>query len=252
MTFQNEDLPHIPIVNKKSIATRMTLILVAMCFILTASLFSAVWYYSDSNAAKLAEKLAASEKQASEAQNELQQQKQELANLKRADLISRLANNKIQTVLAEKDEQIAGLKADLSFYELLVGSSGRRHGLAVHNAEFEALSDGAWQYTVTLTQNINRGGITTGNLFLAVEGVRNGKLESFDWQALTQNQQPAGQKFSFRYFQQLQGNVMLPNDFKPMRVKVTVKGAFGTNEAQFDWALKARSSNINQEQIKSE
>ena len=62
---------------------------------------------TESNVAKLAQKLSASKKQASEAQNELEIQKQELANLKRADLISRLANNKIQAELAEKDEQIA-------------------------------------------------------------------------------------------------------------------------------------------------
>ncbi len=252
MAVQNKDLPRFSIVPQSKQVSRLIRLLVAFCVILIVTLISVVWYYSDSHAAKLAQALSISENRASDALKALDLQKQELANLKRADFISRLANNKIQSVLAEKDEQIAGLKADLSFYELLVGSSGRRHGLTVHNAEFEAQSDGAWQYTVTLTQNINRGGITSGQMVLAVEGVRNGKLASLDWQALTQNQQPTGQKFSFRYFQQLQGNIMLPNDFKPMRVKVMVNGAFGKSESQFDWVLKDHSTAINQELTKSE
>jgi hypothetical protein len=140
--------------------------------------------------------------------------------------------------LADKDEQIAGLKADLSFYEVLVGSSGRRHGLTVHSAEFETQTNGAWQYTITLTQNINRGGMTSGQMFFTVDGVLNGKLKSLTWSELTQNQQATGQKFAFRYFQQLQGSAMLPAGFKPQHVKVSVKGSFGSSESSFGWIEK--------------
>lgn len=252
MGIQNNDLPSFSIAPKNTRANRLFIALAVLWFVLATVFLCSLWYYSDSHTNQLAQKLSASENQASAAQNELGLIKQELANSKRADFISRLANNQIQTVLAEKDEQIAGLKADLSFYELLIGSSGRRHGLSIHNAEFEAQSDGAWQYTVSLTQNINRGGTTTGQMFFAIEGVLDGKLKTLGWQELTQNQQPEGQKFSFRYFQQLQGNAMLPKDFKPQRVKVTVKGAFGATESQFGWQLKARSNTINQELIKPE
>ncbi|HWS41421.1 MAG TPA: DUF6776 family protein, partial [Arenimonas sp.] len=161
-------------------------------------------------------------------------------------------NSQIQTVLADKDEQIAGLKADLSFYEVLVGSSGRRHGLAVHTAEFEAQTNGAWQYTITLTQNINRGGTTSGQMFFAVEGVLDDKLKTLTWSELTQNHQSTGQKFSFRYFQQLQGSAMLPTGFKPQRVKVTVKGSFGSSESSFDWIEKKQLGITPQDQTNSE
>lgn len=252
MGIQNKDLPRFSIVLKNTKANRWLISFAVLCLVFATALVFSLWYNSDSHANKLAEKLSVSEKLASETKNELDLIKQQLANSKRADLISRLANNQIQKVLAEKDEQIAGLKADLSFYELLVGSSGRRYGLRVHNAEFEALTNDAWQYTITLTQNINRGGTTSGQMSLAIEGVLDGKLKTLSWQELTQNQQPKGQKFSFRYFQQLQGNAMLPKNFKPQRVKVTVKGAFGAIESEFNWLLKARSNTIIQKQIQSE
>ncbi|HSX63806.1 MAG TPA: DUF6776 family protein, partial [Pseudoxanthomonas sp.] len=46
-----------------------------------------------------------------------------------------------------------------------------------------------------------------------------------------------GQDYSFRYFQQLDGNVMLPADFTPQRVKVQLRGEDVAVEQAFDWKL---------------
>lgn len=252
MAIQNKDLPRFSIVPNNVNAKRYFVALLAMWLVLAVLFVWSLWFYSDSNAKQLAEKLSVSEKQLTDSQQELDAVKQKLANSQRAEFISRSANSQIQTVLADKDEQIAGLKADLSFYEVLVGSSGRRHGLAVHTAEFEAQTNGAWQYTITLTQNINRGGTTSGQMFFAVEGVLDDKLKTLTWSELTQNHQSTGQKFSFRYFQQLQGSAMLPTGFKPQRVKVTVKGSFGSSESSFDWIEKKQLGIPPQDQTNSE
>ncbi|MEY2866129.1 MAG: hypothetical protein RIQ43_155, partial [Pseudomonadota bacterium] len=163
--------------------------------------------------------------------------KQELANAKRAEFITRSANTQIQETLAEKDEQIAGLKADMDFYERLVGSGGRRHGLSVHNAEFSPGADNAWHYTITLTQNINRGGMTSGQIRFAVDGVSGGNLKTLEWPQLLQKPGAPAQTFSFRYFQQIEGDVMLPAGFTPQRVRVSVTGSFGKQEQRFDWTV---------------
>src|SRR3546814_12474943 len=42
---------------------------------------------------------------------------QQVATLKRSDQISRDANRDLQGTLAERDEEIAGLRADVAFYE---------------------------------------------------------------------------------------------------------------------------------------
>src|SRR3546814_19579440 len=46
--------------------------------------------------------------------------------------ISRDANRDLQGTLAERDEEIAGLRADVAFYERFVGATGQRRGLTVH------------------------------------------------------------------------------------------------------------------------
>ena len=252
MAMQNKDLPQFSIVPKNTKFKHLIVVFASLWLVLAVSFLWSLWFYSDSNSANLSNQLSSSNKQLSETRKQLEVAKQQLANAKRAEFISRNANIQVQNSLAEKDEQIAGLKADLNFYELLVGSSGRRHGLTVHTAEFEVQSDGAWQYTITLTQNINRGGMTSGQMTFNVDGVMNGKLKTLTWSELTQNQQASGQKFAFRYFQQLKGSAMFPKGFKPQQVKVTVKGSFGSIDSQFDWANKTQSSPIQQDKVKSE
>src|SRR5690606_32827565 len=76
---------------------------------------------------------------------------QQVALLSRSDQISRDANRDLQDTLAERDEEIAGLRADVAFYERFVGSTAQRHGLTVHQLELQPQEGGAWQFTATLT-----------------------------------------------------------------------------------------------------
>ena len=136
---------------------------------------------------------------------------------------------------AVRDEEIASLRADVAFYERLVGSTAQRKGLNVHSIEFTPTDAGSWNYRAVLTQNLNRGAISQGQLRFSVEGVRGGKLATLGWDELHNTTGTPGQDYSFRYFQELGGNVMLPKDFTPQRVRVSLRGASGSVEQNFDW-----------------
>jgi hypothetical protein len=239
VAIQNKDLPRFSIVADRPYLKRILIAAAISWLLMALALGWAVYKLAGSDVRKLETRLSDSRERERQAVRQLDVLKQELANTKRAEFISRSANNQIQTALAEKDEQLAGLKADLDFYERLVGSSGRRHGLIVHNAEFAPESDGAWQYTITLTQNINRGGTTSGQMRFDIDGVSEGKLKTVGWNELLQDANAPGRKFSFRYFQQLEGNVMLPRNFTPQRVRVSLKGPFGGVEKSFSWEYPA-------------
>ena len=68
-----------------------------------------------------------------------------------------------------------------------------------------------------------------------MEGVRGGKLATLGWDELHNMTGTPGQDYSFRYFQELDGNVMLPRDFTPQRVRVSLRGGAGGVEQVFDW-----------------
>jgi len=152
---------------------------------------------------------------------------QQVATLTRSDQISRDANRDLQGTLAERDEEIAALRADVAFYERFVGSTAQRRGLTVHQLALAPRAGQAWHYTATLTQNLNRGAVSSGRLSLAVEGTRDGRLEQLDWAALRQDPGAAGVEYSFKYFQQVEGEIILPPGFEPLRIRVRLTPASG-------------------------
>ncbi|KRG72328.1 membrane protein [Stenotrophomonas terrae] len=193
--------------------------------------------YASPDAGGLREKLRQSEALVDQQRSQLDELRQRQATLEASDKISRAANNEVQASLAERDEEIAGLRADVAFYERLVGSTSQRKGLNAHSVEFSPEAAGTWHYSVVLTQNLNRGAISQGQLRFSVEGVKDGKLTTVSWDDLHQRKGAPGQDYSFRYFQQLDGSVMLPRDFTPQRVRVSLSGPGGSSNQTFDWKL---------------
>lgn len=166
---------------------------------------------------------------------------QEVSTLRRSDQISREANRDLERALAERDEEIAGLRADIAFYERFVGATGQRRGLSVHDLEMQLQSGDAWHFVATLTQNLNRGAVNTGRVTLSIEGTRNDRLEKLSWSSLRKQANAPGAGYSFKYFQQVEGEVMLPKDFKPLRVTVRLVPAGGSAvEQSFPWPETVR------------
>lgn len=179
--------------------------------------------------------LKAADARSERLQQQLIELQQRQATLAASDRISRAANTEVQASLGERDEEIAGLRADVAFYERLVGATSQRKGLNTHSIEFSAEAGGTWQYAVVLTQNLNRGAISQGQMRFTVEGVKAGKLTSVSWDELHQRTKVPGQEYSFRYFQQLTGSVILPKDFTPQRVRVKLGSGAGGATQVFDW-----------------
>lgn len=191
--------------------------------------------YAVPNLQQTRQELERSRTEMSDLQQRIERLRQRNAVAKRSDEVSRAANQALQETLAERDEEIAALRADTEFYERLVGGSAQRQGLAVHSLNLDPVGDGAWRYTLTLTQNLKKASVSKGDVTLRVDGVRDGKLSSLDWGELTQSQQATPQGFSFRYFQQLEGSLMLPAGFTPHRVRVQLQSDGRQSEQVFPW-----------------
>ena len=161
---------------------------------------------------------------------------QEVSTLRRSDQISRDANRDLERTLAERDEEIASLRADIAFYERFVGATGQRRGLSVHDLEMRRQDGDAWHFVATLTQNVNRGAVNSGRLTLSIEGTRRDRMERLSWTTLRKQPNAPGAEYSFKYFQQLEGEILLPADFKPLRVTVRLVPQGGAAvEQSFPW-----------------
>jgi hypothetical protein len=150
--------------------------------------------------------------------------KQQVANLQRSQQVNDIATKALRQTISERDEEISGLRADLSFYSRLVGGDAQREGLKVQEVSLQAVPHSqAWNLTISLTQNIKRDDDTTGTTSVSVEGLRGDKVVQLDWPTLGDAAEKDGIPFRFRYFQQLHTTIALPADFRPTRLHVTVQ-----------------------------
>ena len=80
-----------------------------------------------------------------------------------------------------------------------------------------------------------------GHVELNIEGVRQGEAVRLGLSDLRPDAASNRLKFSFRYFQDLKADLVLPRGFSPRRVivKITPQGKSAkTVEESFDWAVK--------------
>jgi hypothetical protein len=172
-----------------------------------------------------------------QSQKELESTRERESLATRSDQVSRTANQSLQDSLREREEEIAALRADLAFYQRLVGGRAPRQGLTVHQLALKAIGDSrAYAFRLTLTQNLKKAATSAGQVELTVDGVRGAKLAALGWSDLTQDAKAEPIKFQFKYFQQLDGSLMLPEGFQPNRVTVTAKSDSGDAVKQaFAW-----------------
>jgi cell division protein FtsB len=150
--------------------------------------------------------------------------KQQVANLQRSQQVADIATKALRETISQRDEEISGLRADLSFYSRLVGGDAQREGLKVQEVLLQPVPHSqAWNLAISLTQNIKRDDDTSGTTTVSVEGLRGNKVVQLDWSTLGDTAEKEGVPFRFRYFQQLHTTIALPSDFRPTRLHVTVQ-----------------------------
>lgn len=163
---------------------------------------------------------------------------QRVAVLERADQVARAAAADLQRQIAQRQEEISGLRADLAFYSRLTDASAVRDGLGVQALALEAAATPRmYNFTITLTQNLKPGQIASGRARLSVSGMQANRMTTLQWNDLVPTEDPTGLVFSFKYFQQIKGTLLLPEGFVPNGVRVEVDGGaqMGKAERDFGW-----------------
>ncbi|MDQ3040667.1 MAG: hypothetical protein M3R16_12860, partial [Pseudomonadota bacterium] len=93
-----------------------------------------------------------------------------------------------------------------------------------------------WHVIATLTQNMNRGVVSRGRLQLAVEASEGGRMQILEWTELRQQKNAPGLDYSFKYFEQVEGDIVLPPGVKPVRVIARLLPQSGAPvEQSFTW-----------------
>jgi hypothetical protein len=101
----------------------------------------------------------------------------------------------------------------------------------------------AWRFQLVLTRNTKSDNVLSGSVELEVHGEEQGEVRQLSFSDLTADR--AGTLvFQFRYFQRLEGRLILPPAFEPQRVLIRVieDGVEDPPvERSFDWPAQAAS-----------
>jgi len=168
--------------------------------------------------------------------------RERVARLETDRKIDQEAYAQVGQQLAELEAEILTQQEDLEFYRGIVAD--QQAGLRVQDFVLWR-GDGPMSYSMrlVLAQAMRAGGRISGSVELEIEGMQGSEPVSLGLGDLLGG---AGRKkrldFSFRYFQNLEAELVLPEGFVPARVNVrlTPKGKSSESiEKSFDWQVKA-------------
>lgn len=159
-----------------------------------------------------------------------------LAVAEREAGVLRQANRLLREQESERQAEMNTLQSELDFYRRLAGTGGQQSGLEVYRAELiPTASARVFQFELTLTQNIRRASIITGRARIDVEGTLEDRPVTLYWSQLGDADTPEP-AFRFKYFQQLEGYLALPENFLPTRLIVTLESRDQRNPVQRSYA----------------
>ena len=150
--------------------------------------------------------------------------KQQVANGQRDAQVNDVATRSLRATLTQREAEISGLRANLGFYARLVGGDTQGQGLTLQEVKLEPISGShGWNLMLSLVQNAKRSDAISGNATVSVEGLRGDKVVQLDQVAMGDAAQKSGLPFRLMYFQQLHSTIVLPPNFRPMRLHVSIQ-----------------------------
>lgn len=143
--------------------------------------------------------------------------------LEQETAIMRKANRLLRENESVHQAELGRLQSKLDFYRMLSGTGGTQEGLGIYRAEIiPTESERVFQFILTLTQNIRRAAIITGRVRIDVEGTLEDRPVTLYWSQVSDGETPEP-AFRFKYFQQVEGYLTLPDGFSPTRLLVNLE-----------------------------
>lgn len=187
---------------------------------------------------------AVAERQAFEAtieslENDIVALNEKIAVLETHRSIDREAYGEVEASLTELQAKIQEQKDALAFYRGIVSPADGNAGLRVQDFRLTRGSDER-EYTIrlVLVQAMKHDRKVSGDVKVEIAGTEDGKEKSYSYRELQPDDARENWAFSFRYFQDFDRRVVLPDGFTPERVTVQVESrtrSIASIEESYAW-----------------
>lgn len=158
---------------------------------------------------------------------ELQSQNVELtdklARVEQSSAIDGTASQETLRNLADKEQEVKTLREELSFYKKIVSPEGFEEGLGIHSFSLDFGDNvNEHSYKLVLTQ-VGGGSLEArGTVLLRVQGTQDGYEKELEWWDIRPDGTMPMPSFGFKYFQRMDGKIILPDGFIARNVLVKI------------------------------
>lgn len=159
--------------------------------------------------------------------------KKQLSSLEQQHTIREIEYQRLSAEIKDLLRANAELKEDNALYQHVMGKPHSKNGLAIQRLQIYATqSPNIFQYQLMLISNLPQKKLLKGGAQIAVSGKMGLKDLTLPMQGITSSADAASLGFKFKNYQELTGELLLPNGFEPKSVIVRV-------EPQNDGKLKS-------------
>lgn len=169
---------------------------------------------------------------------QIENMRQEIAHLKVGEEVDSRATEEVRQTIESLQAQIAELEEEIQFYKGVMLPNVEQKGLRIERFRLTQTGEpGRVRYNLLLTQVVDEHEFIQGGVTISVSGTQDDDDRTLSLaEATAQDQDTRG--FKFRYFQNIDGEFIVPEGFEPGEVNVTAQSTGGNNrkrEKTFPW-----------------
>jgi hypothetical protein len=149
---------------------------------------------------------------------------QQLTNLQLGSDIDRMAVNDVRSTVSEHKQTINQLNEEINFYKGLMAPTERERGLGIRSWEvYPGSAANRFQFKLVLQQLALKHTVLKGTVQVDIVGKRGGVEEVLSLDILSEQIDSQGLKLRFKYFQYIDGELVIPEGFVPERIDIVAK-----------------------------
>lgn len=196
-------------------------------FVIVVILLASGWWLYDYGRSRAGFESAEASQERDRLRDRIEQLEGEVTTLRaqkaiheRAREIDRHAYDQVDEALKEQQNELLELKEQVIFYRGIVGSSDQVRGLQILSFRLEDNGgERNFRYRLILNQLEKSNRVIKGRVHLTLTGLQDDVQVELSHAKFSKNG-GEGELFRFKYFQEMDGDIVLPEGFVPLRIKV--------------------------------
>jgi hypothetical protein len=165
--------------------------------------------------------------------------REKYAVLERTAQVDKESYSGINDNMKKLQNELLELKEQVAFYRGIVAPTEAASGLLIRDLKVASLGeDNGYHFKLVITQVMKNEYLVRGRVEVLIDGLQDGKQKQLTLSQLSEGKL-ANLKMEFKYFQNIEGDIVLPADFVPSSVMVDLipSGKGRTRiKKNFEWA----------------